>query len=270
MKIISVNVGLPRTVRWKGETVSTGIFKTPVSERITLRPLNLDGDRQADLTVHGGPNKAVYAYPAEHYPYWRQEYPDMAMPWGMFGENLTTEGLHEDLLQVGDRLRIGSAEIVVTEPRMPCVKLGLKFGRDDIIKRFLTSGRTGFYFRVITEGGIQAGDPIVAVARATHSPIISDDKNDLEGLRRISNVTTLPEDWRDYFKQQISRVTAQAEHAGGGGRRDNPYWKDRPERAEGLATVKGLRFLRLRTVCNDGLRYSRPRSLGGPSGSRSH
>src|SRR5215813_12670553 len=165
MKIISVNVGLHRTVQWKGEAVSTGIFKAPVSGRLPLRTLNFDGDRQADLSVHGGPDKAVYAYPAEHYAYWRRELPDMTLPWGMFGENLTTEGLQEDTLQIGDRFRIGSTEVVVTQPRLPCFKLGLRFGRDDIVKRFLVSGRMGFYFKVLAECEVAAGDPVLLVCR---------------------------------------------------------------------------------------------------------
>jgi ferredoxin-NADP reductase/MOSC domain-containing protein YiiM len=213
MKIISVNLGLPRTVQWKGKPVSTGIFKTPVSDRIKVRFLNLDGDRQADLSVHGDQDKAIYAYPAEHYVHWHREFPDMALPWGMFGENLTTEGLLEDTVQVGDRFRVGSAEVVVTQPRMPCFKLSLKFGRDDIVKRFLASGHTGFYFRVVTEGEVRAGDPLVLVEPAANSVTVSEvtrlyvrDKNDLNGLRRIAAVASLPDDWRDYFKEQIERV----------------------------------------------------------------
>src|SRR5215475_14992077 len=155
MKVISVNVGLPRTVQWKGKAVSTGIFKAPVSGRIHLRTLNCDGDRQADLSVHGGPDKAAYAYPTEHYAYWHRELPNITLPWGIFGENLTTEGLQEDTLKIGARFRIGSAEVVVTQPRLPCFKLGLKFGRDDIVKRFLASRRTGFYFKVLAEGEVK-------------------------------------------------------------------------------------------------------------------
>src|SRR5215468_8119098 len=124
MKVISVNVGLPRTVQWKGKAVSTGIFKAPVSGRIHLRTLNFDGDRQADLSVHGGPDKAIYVYPTEHYAYWHRELPDMTLPWGIFGENLTTEGLQEDTLQIGDRFRIGSTEVVVTQPRVAALFAG--------------------------------------------------------------------------------------------------------------------------------------------------
>lgn len=128
MRIVSVNVGLPREVAWKGRIEVTGIFKLPAPGRVMMRTLNFDGDRQADLTVHGGPSKAVYVYPAEHYAYWREELPGVDLPWGMFGENLTTRGLLESDVSIGDRLRIGQAEVVVTEPRLPCYKLGLKFG----------------------------------------------------------------------------------------------------------------------------------------------
>ncbi len=145
--LISVNVGLPRTVEWKGREVTTGIFKEPVAGRVKLRTLNLDGDGQADLSVHGGPDMAVYAYPAEHYRYWRKELPRMDLPWGMFGENFTTEGILEDSVNIGDRFRIGAAELMVTQIRVPCYKLGMKFGRDDMVKRFLASRRSGFYFR---------------------------------------------------------------------------------------------------------------------------
>jgi MOSC domain-containing protein YiiM len=189
-----------------------------VSGQIHLRSLNFDGDRQADLSVHGGPDKAVYAYPAEHYVYWHRELPDMTLPWGIFGENLTTEGLQEDALRIGDRFRIGSTEVVVTQPRIPCFKLGLRFGRDDIVKRFLASGRTGFYFKVVAEGEVAEGDPVLLVERAENSVAVSEvtrlyarDKDDLEGLRRIVGVAALPDDWRDYFKEKINQVGAHAQ-----------------------------------------------------------
>ena len=165
MKIISVNVGLPRQVAWKGRMVRTGIFKEPVDGAVMIRELNLDGDQQADLTVHGGPKKAVYAYPAEHYDYWRRELPEATFSWGNFGENLTTEGLLEDSLHIGDRFKIGSAMLQVTQPRMPCYKLGIRFGRDDMIKRFLLSGRSGFYFSVVEPGEVRGGSEISIVSR---------------------------------------------------------------------------------------------------------
>jgi len=177
MRLVSVNVALPREVAWKGGSVSTGIFKEPVQGRVTVRRLNLDGDRQADLSVHGGADKAVYAYPAEHYHYWRGELAGMAMPFGpfgMFGENFTTEGLVEDAVNIGDHFRIGTAELVVTQPRLPCYKLGLKFGRDDMVKRFLASGRTGFYFSVSREGEVEAGDAVALIDRDPNRVAVPD------------------------------------------------------------------------------------------------
>jgi MOSC domain-containing protein YiiM len=225
MKVISVNVGLPQTVPWQGKAISTGIFKTPVSGRIRLRSLNFDGDRQADLSAHGGPDKAVYAYPAEHYAYWQSELRGMTLPWGMFGENLTTEGLQEETLRLGARFRIGSAELAVTQPRLPCFKLGLKFGRDDMVRRLLASGRQGVYFKVVTEGEVAADDPIVVIDRAEDSVPISEvtrlyahDRGDLAGLRRIVEVAALPADWREYFKERIGRLSARDDPAAPGPR----------------------------------------------------
>lgn len=215
MRIVSVNVGLPRLVMWKGEAVSTGIFKEPVEGRVMLRRLNLDGDRQADLSVHGGPAKAAYAYPAEHYEFWRRELPEMRLPFGMFGENFTTEGLVESGVNIGDRFRIGSAEVVVTQPRMPCYKLGIKFGRADILRRFLASGRTGLYFAVLREGDVRAGDAIDLTMRDEHNVTVSDitrlyahEKTDLETMRRAVEVQALPESWRAYFQEKIEKVRA--------------------------------------------------------------
>ncbi len=214
MRLVSVNVGLPREITHKGRVITTGIFKEPVEGRIKLRTLNLDGDRQADLSVHGGPSKAVYAYPSEHYEYWRAEFSELDLPWGMFGENLTTEGSREDTVHIGDRFRIGSAEVVVTEPRMPCYKLAAKFGRDDIISRFLQSGRTGFYFAVVQEGEAGARDEIVLLGRDGHDITVADitrlyvrDKDDLTTLRRVVQVAALPERWRGYFVKRIERLS---------------------------------------------------------------
>jgi MOSC domain-containing protein YiiM len=210
MKIISVNVSRPRLVRWNGQTVSTGIYKVPVAGRVMLRRLNLDGDRQADLTVHGGITKAAYAYPAEHYSYWREELPGTDLPWGMFGENFTTEGLDESSVNIGDRFRIGNAEVTVTEPRMPCYKLGIKFGRADILKRFLASGRSGFYFSVQREGEVAAGDEIELIGRDENNVTVADiprlyvrDKDDVETMRRALKVEALPESWRAQFRHRL-------------------------------------------------------------------
>ena len=174
MRIISVNVGRPKLVMRNGEPVSTGIFKEPVAGRVRLRTLNLDGDRQADLTVHGGPEKAVYAYPHEHYPFWKRELPDMDLPLGIFGENFTTEGMLESEIRIGDRFRIGSAELMVTQPRMPCYKLGIRFGRTDVIKRFWASERTGFYFSVLSEGEVGAGDEVELIEKNTSGVTVVD------------------------------------------------------------------------------------------------
>ncbi len=172
--LVSLQVGVPRTVHQDGQEVSTGIFKSPVAGRVRMRSLNLDGDRQADLTVHGGQDKAVYAYPSEHYPFWKKELPGVDLPWGAFGENLTTSGLLETGVFLGDRYPIGTAEVVVTQPRLPCFKLNLKFGRDDMIKRFLASRRTGFYFRVLREGEVGAGDEIVRVHQDENRVSVTD------------------------------------------------------------------------------------------------
>ena len=213
MKLISLNVGRPRLVRSNGQTVSTGIFKEPVEGRRMVRRLNLDGDRQADLSVHGGITKAVYAYPVEHYDYWRRELPEMSLPFGMFGENLTTEGLSEGGVNIGDQFRIGSAQVMVTEPRMPCYKLGIKFGRTDIIKRFLASGRSGFYFSVLKEGEVGVGDDIELIHRDRNNVTITDvvrlydhEKDDLLTLRRAVAVEALPEKWRLRFQEQIEKI----------------------------------------------------------------
>jgi MOSC domain-containing protein YiiM len=213
MKIISLNVGRPRLVLWQGQTVSTGIYKTPVEGAIMLRTLNLDGDRQADLTVHGGPSKAAYVYPAEHYGYWQDELPGTKLPWGMFGENFTTEGLNESTVHIGDRFRLGSAEVMVTEPRMPCYKLAIKFRRTDILKRFLRSGRTGFYFSVQREGQVGAGDKIELIEHDANNVTVADisrlyvrDKDDFETMRRAIAVEALPEKWLYHFRQQLSKA----------------------------------------------------------------
>ena len=213
MKLISVNVGLPRVVMSNGEPVSTGIFKEPVAGRVILRTLNLDGDRQADLSVHGGPSKAVYVYPSEHYEYWKHELPEMKLPWGMFGENFTSAGLFESELNIGDKFRVGSAVVMVTEPRMPCYKLGIKFGRPDIVKRFLASERTGFYFAVLQESEVGVGDPIELIEGNKHSVQVSDitrlytrEKHNIGLLRRAIEVEALPESWKSYFQHRLEKL----------------------------------------------------------------
>jgi MOSC domain-containing protein YiiM len=203
MKLSSVNVGLPRAVKWKGRNITTGIFKQAIAGPVMLHTLNLDGDAQADLSVHGGLSKAVYAYPIEHYQYWQNEFPDKKFDYGMFGENFTTEGLLEKEIYIGDSFRIGEAELVVTEPRMPCYKLALKFDRTDMVKRFLASRYSGFYFAVLREGKVQAGDTITRLKRDENAISIDDivrlyafEKDDLATLRRVVQLEALPESWR--------------------------------------------------------------------------
>ena len=210
MKIISINVGLPRLVERNGEVVSTGIFKAPVSGRVNLRTLNLDGDRQADLSVHGGPQKAVYGYPFEHHDFWKRELPDIELSWGVFGENFTTEGMFETELNIGDRFRIGSAEVMVTQPRMPCYKLGIRFGRADIIKRFLVSERSGFYFSVLKEGDVGTGDEFLLIAKNLSGVKVVDvtrlyasEKKNVDLMRRAIATEALPDSWREYFLKRL-------------------------------------------------------------------
>jgi MOSC domain-containing protein YiiM len=216
-KLISVNVGLPRIVMNNGEPVSTGIFKTPVPGRVVLRTLNLEGDRQADLSVHGGPSKAVYVYPSEHYVYWKQQLPEMMLPWGMFGENFTTVGLFESELNIGDKFSVGSSVLMVTEPRIPCYKLGIRFGRPDIIKRFLASERTGFYFAVLQEGEVGVGDQIELIERNNRGVKVSDitllyarEKQNIGLLRRAVELEALSESWKGYFQNRLNKLTGSS------------------------------------------------------------
>ena len=211
MKLLSVNVGLPRELEWNGRTVRTSIFKAPVPGRVRVGKLNLDGDEQSDLTVYGGVDKAIYVYPSEHYAFWRGDLPNIDLSWGAFGENFTTEGpLDDKAVHIGDRFRIGSAEFVVTQPRMPCFKLGIRLDHPDIIKRFLHAGRNGFYLAVTQEGEIAADDAINIVAREENGVTIADivelytaDAANQDLLYRVSELASLPESWRAYFRKRL-------------------------------------------------------------------
>lgn len=210
MHVVSLNVGGPRTVQWHGRTVRTSIWKSPVTGRVAVNSLNFDGDRQSDLTVHGGPFKAVYAYPSEHYDYWREALPGVDLPWGAFGENLTTEGLSEVTVHIGDRFQIGTAEFQVTQPRMPCYKLGIRFNDDLMVKRFLDSGRSGIYFSVLREGHVTAGDAITLLDHIEDGVSVSDivslyvgDLDDEDLLRRAVNAPALPDHWKEIFQDRL-------------------------------------------------------------------
>jgi MOSC domain-containing protein YiiM len=210
MKLLSVNVGLPRDVTWGANTAQTSIFKSPVPGPARVRRLNIEGDQQSDLSVHGGVDKAVYAYPSEHYAFWRDELPGVDLPWGVFGENFTTKGLLEGSVRIGDRLRVGSAEFMVTQPRMPCFKLGIRFDRPDMVKRFQRSGRNGFYLAVVQEGEVTAGDAFEWIARDEHGVTVAEvvtlytaDAANQDLLRRVSEHPALPLGWREYFRQRL-------------------------------------------------------------------
>jgi MOSC domain-containing protein YiiM len=218
MKLISVNTGLPREVTWHGRHVTTAIFKQPVEGRVALTTLNLDGDRQADLSVHGGEDKAVYCYPIEHYDYWRSALPGRELPLGMFGENFTTSGMSEDSVHLGDTFAVGSAEVVVTQPRLPCYKLGVRFDSDLMVKRFLDSRRSGFYVAVRREGQVGAGDDITVLSRDLAAVPISEiarlyvakryTADDVASVRRAMGVRALPESWKNYFRERLQKANA--------------------------------------------------------------
>lgn len=232
MKLVSVNVGLPREVTWHGMAVSTGIFKQPVEGRIVLRRLNLDGDRQADLSVHGGKDKAVYCYPLEHYEYWKKELPDHELMLGAFGENFTLDfgsddmrggGSNksfppEDAIHIGDRFSVGSAEVVVTQPRLPCYKLGIRFQMDDMVKRFLASGRSGFYLAVVREGEVGTGDEMQMISKDSNNVPVSEitrlyvakrySDEDVRIVERALRVAALPESWKEYFRERLQTMHA--------------------------------------------------------------
>ena len=211
MHVVSLNVGRPRDVEWRGRTVRTSIWKEPVDGPVRVTSLNLEGDAQSDLSVHGGLDKAVYAYPAEHYDYWRRELDFDALPWGAFGENLTTSGILESDIAIGDRVSVGSVELMVTQPRLPCFKLGIRFGRDDMVKRFLQSGRSGFYFAVVREGEITAGDRLEIAVRDARGVTVSDmlaletdNEPDQDLLRRALEAPVLPESWKRHFRKRFA------------------------------------------------------------------
>ena len=210
MKLISLNTGRPRDVAVNGRVVRTSIWKSSREGRLHVASLNVDGDEQSDLSVHGGTYKAVYCYPSEHYDYWRRELPGVDLPWGVFGENFTTEGLIETDVRIGDRLQIGTAQFVVTQPRQPCFKLGIRFGREDMVKRFVASGRSGFYVRVAREGDLASGDAIRLAERAVDSITVSeifalhfDGDRAPDRVRHAAAAPGLSPSWKDNFLKRL-------------------------------------------------------------------
>lgn len=210
MQVLSVNVGTPAIVQLPDRTVVTSIFKFPVSGRVAVRGHNIAGDRQADLTVHGGPYKAVYCYAWEHYRFWSEQLPDTELAPGIFGENLTTAGLIEEEANVGDRFRVGSAVLQVTQPRMPCYKLGIRFGLPDMVKRFWESGLSGIYFSIVEEGEVAAGDRIERVARISDSISVADvvrlyrgDETNPEKIERALRAP-LSGSWKEELRERYS------------------------------------------------------------------
>jgi MOSC domain-containing protein YiiM len=209
MHVASVNVGMPREVDWRGTKVLTGIFKGPVAATLPVRRLNIDGDRQADLAVHGGPDKAVYAYPGEHYGFWEERLGRELTP-GNFGENLTTEGVLEDAVHIGDEFRVGTARLVVTQPRLPCFKLGIRFGDPGMVKSFLQCGKPGIYFAVLEEGAVGPGDPIERLAEDESRitvvemlRLVLDRDPDPAALRRLLGVPRLAAVWRKELEDRL-------------------------------------------------------------------
>ncbi len=216
MKLHSLNVSLPREIAYQGRTIHTGIYKAPVEDRLWLGRLNLAGDGQADLKNHGGAHKAVYAYPLEHYDTWRKELGAEMFNFGQFGENLTLQGLTEDSVHIGDRYRIGGALLEVSQPRVPCFKLGVRMAREDFPKLFLNSGRVGFYLRVLEEGELGVGETIEIVStdhnrmtvREIHQ-LLFFDKGNLEGARKALGIQALSPGWRGAF-QEVLGLSAEA------------------------------------------------------------
>jgi MOSC domain-containing protein YiiM len=221
MRIVSVNTGLPREITWHGTIVTTGIYKEPVEGRVALRKLNLDGDRQADLTVHGGEFKAVYCYPLLHYDFWKTQLPGKDLPLAIFGENFTTDGPLENSVHLGDQFSVGSAHVAVTQPRLPCYKLGIRFQADDMVKRFLASARTGFYLAVTREGEVGAGDEMKLLSRDPNAVPVSEitrlyivkgfSTADGTLIRKALQVEALPESWKQYFRERLAKTSSSSE-----------------------------------------------------------
>jgi MOSC domain-containing protein YiiM len=213
MKLLSVNVSPPTEVVHGGKTVTTAIFKEPVDGRGMLRTLNLDGDGQADLIGHGGICKAAYAYSVENYDYWKRALGRIDFAFGQFGENFTVEGMLEDEIHVGDVFRVGDALVEVTQPRVPCHKLGIKMGLLGFEKRFLASCRVGFYLRVLEEGEVGAGDAFDRVRTDPERMTVREichllyfEPENLEGATRALRIRALSPGWRQSFEERMAKT----------------------------------------------------------------
>jgi MOSC domain-containing protein YiiM len=216
VRLLSVNVSRPREISHNGRVVRTGIFKEPVSGRVMLRTLNLDGDGQADLVNHGGADRAVYAYPSENYRYWQRELGRDDLVFGQFGENFTVSEITEDDAHIGDVFRVGGALVQVSQPRPPCFKLGIRMGMPGFLKPFLASGRVGFYLRVLEEGEVGAGDAFEIVERDPErmtvrevSDLLFFESDNLEGARRALRIEALSPGWRDSFEERVMKSASR-------------------------------------------------------------
>lgn len=217
MKLISVNVSMPKPILYQGRNVLTGIFKQPVERRLHVGRLNLEGDQQADLSVHGGPHQAVYVYPFEHYASWQQELGRDDFAFGQFGENFTVSGMLENQVCIGDVFRIGSALFQVTQPRVPCFKLATKMGTPEFPKLFMASARTGFYLRVMEEGNVGAGDPIVQESQNSFGMTVESvfrlayfDRENVHQIKEALCMASLSPNWQRMFEERLEELGEKA------------------------------------------------------------
>lgn len=213
MKLLSVSVGLRKEVPYRGRTVATGIFKEPVNGRVMLRTLNLDGDQQVDLVGHGGIYKAACVYTIENYEHWARELGRDDFKYPQFGENFTVEGMTEDNIHVGDVFRVGKALVEVTQPRVPCYRLGIKMDNPGFPKIFLQSSRVGFYFRVLEEGDVGAGDPMELIRMDPEEMTVRSvnhlyyfDPENLEDCKRALRIKALSPGWREGFQDRLEKA----------------------------------------------------------------
>jgi MOSC domain-containing protein YiiM len=209
-ELLSLNVALPKEVRDGDRTLRTGIFKEPVTGRRMLRRTNLEGDGQADLENHGGESKAACVYSHDHYAYWERQLGRGPLPFGQFGENLTVRGLTEEAVHIGDIFRLGEAKVEVSQPRVPCFKLGVRMGLKSFPKLFLASLRTGFYLRVLYEGELGAGDALERLALGPERIAVREacrllhfDRGNRDGIRRVLSIPALSPEWRRSFEKLL-------------------------------------------------------------------